>query len=363
MINIFRKIRQNFRDERKAGKPNLEAGKPALPVGKYLKYALGEIFLVVVGIVIALQLNNWNEARKNQDQFNAILEQIYTVIDQDIDKMILLRYGLDKQITIIDSIQQNLEDIDPSLLPHFLFYIDLVPNDFNSEVSYHIGYLNFNPENLLQSNLNKSLISYAYAVNQEYDSNLKYLTPQLEKINLPFPSINFGYSILNDYQNIDLNFFSAEEIKRAKSILADPVIQNALKSARSRKALNSIFIENNISLARTNQDAIKNYYPEVKLLYGNIGLVGDATENNNWNDNVPLKLTNKSEAIWEADVVLDEGSVKFRNDNNWNFNWGGVHFPEGTSLSYGENIQVQAGKYHVVFNLSEKTYEFIRQDP
>jgi len=33
--------------------------------GKYLKYAIGEIILVVIGILIALSINNWNEGRKN----------------------------------------------------------------------------------------------------------------------------------------------------------------------------------------------------------------------------------------------------------------------------------------------------------
>jgi len=33
--------------------------------GKYLKYAISEIILVVIGILIALQINNWNEGRKN----------------------------------------------------------------------------------------------------------------------------------------------------------------------------------------------------------------------------------------------------------------------------------------------------------
>jgi hypothetical protein len=53
MIKFFRKIRQNLLSEGKTG--------------KYLKYALGEILLVVIGIVIALQIGDWNENRKRKD--------------------------------------------------------------------------------------------------------------------------------------------------------------------------------------------------------------------------------------------------------------------------------------------------------
>jgi len=50
MIKLFRNIRQTL----------LIEGKTS----KYLKYAIGEIVLVVIGILIALQINNWNEYRK-----------------------------------------------------------------------------------------------------------------------------------------------------------------------------------------------------------------------------------------------------------------------------------------------------------
>ncbi|WP_411767079.1 DUF6090 family protein [Winogradskyella sp. A3E31] len=50
MIKFFRQIRYNL----------METGK----TGKYLKYAIGEIILVVIGILIALQINNWNENQK-----------------------------------------------------------------------------------------------------------------------------------------------------------------------------------------------------------------------------------------------------------------------------------------------------------
>jgi hypothetical protein len=52
MIKFFRKIRQNLLIENNTS--------------KYFKYAIGEIILVVIGILIALQINNWNEARKTK---------------------------------------------------------------------------------------------------------------------------------------------------------------------------------------------------------------------------------------------------------------------------------------------------------
>jgi len=44
---------------------------------KYLLYAIGEIILVVIGILIALSINNWNENRKNTIEEKAILESLY----------------------------------------------------------------------------------------------------------------------------------------------------------------------------------------------------------------------------------------------------------------------------------------------
>jgi len=66
MIKFFRQIRQNLLMENKTG--------------KYFKYAVGEIILVVIGILIALQINNWNENRKNRiaeaDYYCRILEDL-----------------------------------------------------------------------------------------------------------------------------------------------------------------------------------------------------------------------------------------------------------------------------------------------
>ena len=50
-----------------------KTGKPVYRTGRYLKYAIGEIILVVIGILIALSINNWNEDRKRKNELSDIL--------------------------------------------------------------------------------------------------------------------------------------------------------------------------------------------------------------------------------------------------------------------------------------------------
>ena len=57
--------------------------------GKYFKYAIGEIVLVVIGILIALQINNWNENNIEKKHKKAILSNIHNEFKQN--KKVLLR--------------------------------------------------------------------------------------------------------------------------------------------------------------------------------------------------------------------------------------------------------------------------------
>jgi hypothetical protein len=77
MIKLFRNIRQNL----------LKEGKTS----KYFKYAIGEIILVVIGILIALQINNWNEhqkAIKKEAEVIASLKQEITTNINDLEKIL-----------------------------------------------------------------------------------------------------------------------------------------------------------------------------------------------------------------------------------------------------------------------------------
>jgi hypothetical protein len=69
MIKLFRNIRQNL----------LAEGKTT----KYFKYAIGEIVLVVIGILIALSINNWNESRKSEKSTKVYIERLIEDLKSD----------------------------------------------------------------------------------------------------------------------------------------------------------------------------------------------------------------------------------------------------------------------------------------
>ena len=81
--------------------------------GKYFKYAIGEIILVVIGILIALQINNWNENRKIIAQEQFILERLKADINTDVNSILTQMEYINrsnKELTfIIDIILGNTD--------------------------------------------------------------------------------------------------------------------------------------------------------------------------------------------------------------------------------------------------------------
>ena len=71
MIKFFRNIRKTM----------LNKGKTS----KYFKYALGEIILVMIGILLALQVNNWNEERRNRIKEKAILNELHKDFKKNLE--------------------------------------------------------------------------------------------------------------------------------------------------------------------------------------------------------------------------------------------------------------------------------------
>lgn len=98
MIKFFRKIRQKLLVENK--------------FSKYLLYAIGEIVLVIIGILIALSVNNKNEMKKNERKFEYNLLQVHKELEINIQNT---REGIlfyQKQDSIIGSIMSDTLEVE-----------------------------------------------------------------------------------------------------------------------------------------------------------------------------------------------------------------------------------------------------------
>ncbi len=95
MNKFFRNIRQNL----------LNQGKTS----KYFKYAIGEIVLVVIGILIALQINNWNEDRKNRSLEDDYLIALQEDLISDSVNVEIVRRSIQSHI---DAAQLLIQFID-----------------------------------------------------------------------------------------------------------------------------------------------------------------------------------------------------------------------------------------------------------
>ena len=145
MIKFFRQIRQNLLMENKTG--------------KYFKYAIGEIVLVVIGILIALQINNWNELRKERTQEVVLLKQLQTEFKRNLNQ-------LDEKVFI----RREILNSATALLSNIDSPDTRVKDSIDHHVAITIGYTTFDPIvsdlsssgglKLLKNNNLKQLLSF-----------------------------------------------------------------------------------------------------------------------------------------------------------------------------------------------------------
>ncbi|MDP5093474.1 MAG: DUF6090 family protein [Polaribacter sp.] len=147
MIKFFRKIRLNL----------IETGKTS----KYFKYAIGEIVLVVIGILIALQINNWNENSNISKKEVALLINIKNDIEADIlglkrqDSMYAIKEINSEQGIDLFYNAKTIKDIDSVFVLTIALWNELYinKNTYNEMINSGSMYSMKNKE--LQKEINK----------------------------------------------------------------------------------------------------------------------------------------------------------------------------------------------------------------
>jgi len=197
-MKVFRNIRQKLASENK--------------VMAYLRYAIGEIFLVVIGILIALQVNNWNENRKLNQKIIANLKNVQSELAVNI----LNSDGVIERFIKRDSVK-NL------ILNNKLTYSDY-KNDigFNRTLFAPFYYDNFDLNSIAFNNLiqNSEEIPRKYA-------------PILDKLNYLYIKMKTRIDVLNQrYQRTV--YSNADDLSRKKSWF----VEDSFKGVHSDVAIN-----------------------------------------------------------------------------------------------------------------------------
>jgi len=343
MINLFRKKREKLADQNR--------------FFKYSRYAIGEIALIVIGIFFALQLQNWYESRKQEKEFKIVLEQLYNSIKMDTDVFYNNTILFQNEIDIIDTLLNKNTTIPPRRIPVRLYFMDNMDNDiYISESNHNYSFLKFNPNNKKQNEIALQISNYISNTNNGLTNNPNSFHDFFMKHNIAFGGFN-----MIDVYDADSLFYSDYELERIKNLIQSESLRALLKTTKVYKGFDYIMSRNYMEDGLSIMKLIEVYNPDVKLQFQDLGIIGNAI--NGWDvPSSPMKLTNEKESIWEIDIALKNGSVKFRSRDSWNKNWGGNNFPSGRITFRSTDIPVEAGNYHVILNLSENTYEFIKQE-
>lgn len=193
MIKFFRRIRYNLMSENKTG--------------KYFKYAIGEIILVVIGILIALQINNWNTHRLEKIEEKVILQNIKKDLILELKnferhsnsqlvftescKKIISTFNLEGRFIVTDSFLSRINDlfVRNSFIPNLTTFktlentgkIDLISNDkLKEKITIHAHDLEIFNENTTNNNttlvdqlVNQSLIELSFFQANSFSISMK----------------------------------------------------------------------------------------------------------------------------------------------------------------------------------------------
>lgn len=212
MIKLFRKIRQKLLEENK--------------VGSYLKYAIGEIVLVVIGILIALQVNNWNETRLEEKKIKQYAKSLIEDLNGDLEMMTESRSQALKKFKYIDSLRIHISQTPYSELSNTFLYVvahDIMYKPYN----WHRSTLNELKSSgglsyITNDSLKKKLVAYESFSNHldedfEFD---KSNADKMDNITTSLIDLNSLYlTKLLERENYDMhsNLFETEEYKLSKA--------------------------------------------------------------------------------------------------------------------------------------------------
>jgi len=187
MLRIFRNTRQQLLQ-------NGATLKPALPTGRYFKYAFGEVFLVVIGILIALQINNWNENRKLQNKEKTMLREMQSNLNEDLLDFDYNIKGTKMRLLANEIVLQVLEDSLPlhdSLKTHFANFVGGYQLTENTGAFDNLKSIGFD---LVRNDSLRARITRLYSNRYQYLDKLELEMGQAYQLNDMMPAYRQNFT-------------------------------------------------------------------------------------------------------------------------------------------------------------------------
>ncbi|MEA3480230.1 MAG: hypothetical protein U9R60_18750 [Bacteroidota bacterium] len=346
MINFFRKNRQKLLTENK--------------FSKYLIYAIGEILLVVIGILIALYINKQTIRNEQDKEFIIAIEQIYTHLHsaKELEKWDI---GiLEEQLEVCRNLRMNMDSISDIEILRYVYFLDWMPGTgFKlSNFDEYLGKIEFEPDDNDKSSMVFHLNQFFLLINGslEHDYNnfkSKYFEPILIKNNIPISSGQADLSIKRAEIN-DSPLISYYAIDKIKQIRNSQEFHAALASTETRIASLMWTLEYRKNENEFTREMLLSYEPNLKLRYDKLSIAGNALHIEVGN---AMTLIDDKNGTWEIHTELKDGSILFKTEYAQYFNWGDNGINEGKLRFWGNPIEVKKGNYLISINLERMTYQ------
>ena len=201
MINFFRKKRKNLADDNKTL--------------KYTRYAIGEIVLVVIGILIALSINNWNEHRKVKNEEMVLISQLL----EDAKADFFFFTSRSNYSKTHDTLYSNLNDLYKNHKVDSISALKANNNPFGLNLAYQSNLINNNPDayDLLLDIAIKTKLRDYYSKYDYVSSAIKMSNNTYDKYGTPL-KIKY-FKELNEIRN-DSSLGGVKDIILDKDVMA-----------------------------------------------------------------------------------------------------------------------------------------------
>jgi len=217
--------------------------------GKYFKYAIGEIVLVVIGILIALQINSWNDYRKDRKNEQLILSNFKNNLNSDIQ---LLKSFQEKTSRGINAVDTTLLMINNQIEFNFFLFANniekVISNTYfqSNSTTFDLAISTGKIDLIINDSIRNEILNYYKLTKLNFDDNRILETNQ----DFVFPTIFSSVVATNPISSIMTGINTDFPELDLKNLASSPEFNTWMifkKEAYKRQTQNYMLLEDTVT--------------------------------------------------------------------------------------------------------------------